>query len=51
MILKYYFSFITFLVLTVSCFAQLEKANGYFELTNYPEAIKYYEKTLKKRPK
>jgi len=50
MILKYYFSFITFLVLTVSCFAQLEKANGYFELTNYPEAIKYYEKTLKKDP-
>lgn len=50
MILKYYFSFITFLVLTVSCFAQLEKANGYFELTNYPDAIKYYEKTLKKDP-
>lgn len=50
MILKYYFSFITFLVLTISCFAQLEKANGYFELTNYPEAIKYYEKTLKKDP-
>lgn len=47
---KYYFSFITFLVLTVSCFGQLEKANGYFELTNYPEAIKYYEKTLKKDP-
>ncbi len=50
MILKYYFSFITFFVLTISCFAQLEKANGYFELTNYPEAIKYYEKTLKKDP-
>jgi len=50
MILKYYFSFITFLVLTVSCFAQLEKANGYFKLTNYPEAIKYYEKVLKKDP-
>ena len=50
MILKYYFSFITFLVLTVSCFGQLDKANGYFELTNYPEAIKYYEKTLKKDP-
>lgn len=47
---KYYFSFITFLVLTVSCFGQLEKANDYFELTNYPEAIKYYEKTLKKDP-
>ena len=50
MILKYYFSFITFLILTVSCFAQLKRANGYFELTNYPEAIKYYEKTLKKDP-
>ncbi len=50
MILKHYFSFITFLVITVSCFAQLKKANGYFELTNYPEAIKYYEKTLKKDP-
>src|SRR5690606_9188873 len=28
--------------------AQVEKGNKYYELANYPEAIKYYEKALKK---
>jgi len=38
------------LVVTVSSFAQLARANKYFELGNYNDAITYYTKALKKDP-